>query len=365
MSTQNGSIHLKKVAILIENDFEDYEFQVPYRALQKSGAETIILGSRMNEEYHGKRGIITIKPNGTAAEVRSEDFDAIFIPGGSAPDKIRSNINAIRLIMDGMGQNKLIAAVCHGPQVLIEADQIRQRRVTGFSSIRKDIQNAGATYLDQPVVVDGNLLTARKPADLPMFTTKFLSLLDLASNSMVLPDIHDESVEWWKLGEMWGGSSRADIVNALNKAFMGEQYTLTAFREYDQKLGDQQLSLLLKEVILTKQSHVRLLEMRLQDFQEQVGLQAMGTEALATLQSWLQSTNDSQEIMRRALGDIQTGLYDAAHLSAQLTDPKTVEIFEQIHTNLCQHEQLMAELYRNHSGEQVQAPSPRTIPLVS
>lgn len=361
MSSSNGNISTKRVAILIENDFEDSEFKVPYTALKKAGAETIILGSRMNETYKGKRGQVSVTPDGTAAEVLSEDFDAIFIPGGAAPDKIRQNVNAVRLIMDGIAQGRLIAAVCHGIQVLIEADQLRGKRATGFSSIRKDIQNAGATYIDEPVVMDGNLLTSRQPGDLALFTVTLLSSLGLRIEGMTFPETSDQTFEWWKLAEAWGGSSRYDIVNALNTALVGERYTVAAFKEYGSKVSDVQLSMVLREALTTKQRHIETLESRLAAFNEQISWQAMGSEALARLQMWLQSTQNDQDIMRRALGDIQTGLYDSTHLSGQLTDPITAKIFEEIASNLCQHEQLFAELYRDRSGQNVQPPSPTTV----
>ncbi|MGC9526461.1 MAG: DJ-1/PfpI/YhbO family deglycase/protease [Limnospira sp.] len=364
-SFNDGSNPKKRIACLVENGFEDSEYQVPCTALQKAGAEIVNIGSRMNDEYKGKRGKVTVTPDGTAAEVRSEDFDAILIPGGDAPDQIRRNPNAVRLVIDGMAQGKLVAAVCHGPQVLIEADALRGKQTTGFKAIRKDIQNAGATYINEPVVIDGNLIAARQPGDLPMFTATLLSFLGLSIQGMNWPEASDRTFAWWKLGEAWGGSSRLDIVNTLNTALVGERYTVAAFEEYEQHLQDPQLSLLLREVMTTKRLHIDLLESRLKAFEEQVSWQALGSEAFATLQSWLQSTTGDMEILRRALGDLQTGLYDAGHLSAKITDPASVQILEQVEDNLRKHEQLFAELYRNRSGETVSAPTPTTIAATS
>jgi protease I len=364
MTAGNGAMK-KRVAILLENSFEDSEFQLPYNALQQAGATTIILGTRMNDEYKGKKGKVSIAPDATAAEVRSEDFDAILIPGGGAPDKIRRNANAVRLVMDAMAQGKLIAAVCHGPQVLIEADQLRDKQATGFKAIRKDIQNAGATYINEPVVVDGNLITSRQPSDLPMFTATILNHLALSIEGTSLPEASNFSYEWWKLGESWGGSSKGDIVNALNLAIMGERYTTAAFKEYEKRANDTELQVVLREILTTKQRHVALLESRLQHFGEEVTWQAMGSEALATLQSWLQSNSDEQEIMRRALGDLQTGIVDSSGLCVQITDPATAEILEEIGTNLSLHEQRLAELYRARLGVNVKAPMPTTFAGVS
>ncbi len=363
-SLSNGS-HSKRVAILLESGFEDSEFQVPYTALQKAGASTIIIGSRMNEEYQGKQGKVSVKPDATAAEVRSEDFDAIFVPGGAAPDKIRCNPQAVRLIIDGMAQGLPIAAICHGPQVLIDADVLRGKQATGYKAIRKDIQNAGATYINEPVVVDGHLITARQPSDLPMFTVRLLNLLNLHIEGKVLPDPTNQAFEWWTLGEAWEGSSKQDIINVLNMAIVGERYTLAAFQEYNKQVSEPDLVILLREAIGTKQLHVDLLEARLRDFGEQVSWQAMGSEAFATLQGWLQSNSSDQDIMRRALGDIQTGVVDCSHLCIQITDPATVFILEQIEENLRRHEELIATLYRTRLGQNVQPPMPTTMAGVS
>ncbi|KKD39084.1 MAG: DJ-1/PfpI/YhbO family deglycase/protease [Limnoraphis robusta] len=360
-SLSNGSSS-KRVAILLESGFEDSEFQVPYTALRNAGANTVIIGSRMNDEYQGKQGNVSAKPDATAAEVRSEDFDAIFIPGGAAPDKIRSNPQAVRLVIDAMAQGLPIAAICHGPQVLIDADVLDGKQATGYKAIRKDIHNAGATYVNEPVVVDGNLITARQPSDLPMFTVTLLNFLNLQIEGTILPHPTDLDFEWWTLGEAWKGSSRNDIINVLNTAIVGERYTLAAFKEYSKQASDPELVILLREGIGTKERHVELLEARLRDFGEQVTWQAVGSEAFAKLQGWLQSNNSNdQDIMRRALGDIQTGVIDCSHLCVQITDPVTAFVLEEIEENLRKHEELIGTLYRVRSGENVQAPMPTTI----
>ena len=364
MTSSNGSSS-KRVAILLESGFEDSELQVPLTALKKAGANTVIIGSRMNDEYQGKRGNASAKPDATAAEVRSEDFDAILIPGGNAPDKIRRNPHAVRLVIDAMAQGLPIAAVCHGPQVLIDADVLRGKQATGFKAIRKDIHNAGATYIDEPVVVDGNLITSRQPSDLAMFAVTLLSYLNLGIEGVTLPDPTDQVFEWWTLAEQWNGSSKNDIVNALNTAIVGERYTLGAIQEYNKRVSDPELVIMLREAIGTKERHVELLEARLRDFGEQVTWQAMGSEAFATLQGWLQSNSSDQDIMRRTLGDIQTGVVDASHLSAQITDLATAFLLDEIHDNLSRHEELLGSLYRARLGENVQAPMPTTIAAMS
>src|ERR1044071_8051046 len=176
----------KKVAILIEKNFEDSEFTVPYNALKAAGAEVTVLGSRMNETYAGKQGKASIKPDGTTTETRASDFDAVVIPGGMAPDTMRTNMKTVRFVQDAVEQGKLVAAVCHGPQVLIEGDLLKGKRATGFRALRKDTQTAGAIYEDAPVVTDGNWITARRPGDLPIFTTAILRWLGLPAQG---PDL--------------------------------------------------------------------------------------------------------------------------------------------------------------------------------
>ena len=351
----------ERVAILIENQFEDVLFQVPYQGLQQAGAKVTILGSRMNEEYHGKRGKVSCKPDDTATEVRASDFDAFVIPVGN----IRANPFAVSLIREAMSQKKAIAVVGYGIQLLIETEQLQGRRVTGLQSIRKDIQNAGADYIGGPVVVDGNLITARRASDIAIFTNTLLNYLKLETRQETPANHRDHTFDWWKLGEAWGGSSRRDIVNALNTAIIGERYTLEAFKQYSYRSRNEEIRHILQEISTTKQRHVQSLETRLYDaFKERVTWQAVGSEAYAALHSWLQSS-DELSILRRALGDIQTGVIDTYHLCNQLTDPLTVAIFDEIERDLSQYEQRLAELYRARSGDKIQPPMPTTIAAVN
>lgn len=358
MTNPNGQP--TRVAVLLEDKFEDSEFQIPCTALKQAGAEVVVVGSRMNDDYHGKRGEVSVRPDATATEVRSEDFDAVVIPGGMAPDRIRANPNAVRLVVDAMAQGKTVAAVCHGPQVLIEADKLRGKQATGYRSIRKDMQNAGATYIDEPVVVQDNLITARRPSDLPVFTTTLLTRLGLRLEDTKLPEVSDQTYEWWKLGEVWGGCSRLDIVNAINLALTGEHYTMKAFEHYVEKVSEPETKSVLAGVRQTKAEHVKLLEQRLAAFDEQPSWQTAGSEAYATLQGWLQTNDDRMAILRRALGDVQTGVVDAYRLCGQLTDPITVAIMEQIEENLSRHEMQLGDLCRARMNGNVQPPMPTT-----
>lgn len=359
--TSTNKTNSKRVAILIENHFEDLELQITETALKSAGAKITVLGSRMNEKYCGKRGKVIRHPDATVSEMRASDFDAIVIIVG----EIRANPFAVKLVSEAMNQEKIIATIGYGLQVLIDTKQLNGKKVTAFRSIRTDIENAGAMYSKDPLVVDGNLITARQPGDLPLFATKLLECLELKIKGMNLPKTSDRSFAWWELGQSWGGSSRREIIAALNTVIVGERYTLEAFKQYSYRSTNEELRALLEEISKIKLRHVQLLEAHLYNsFKEQVSWQAVGSEAYAALISWLQSS-DELSILRRALGDIQTGVVDLYHLICQLSDPHTVAILDEIEHDLMEYEERLADLYRTRSGGKVQPPLPTTIAAVS
>ncbi|MBI4188031.1 MAG: type 1 glutamine amidotransferase [Chloroflexi bacterium] len=167
----------KRIAILAEDDFEDSELTEPLRAMKDAGARVIIVGSGSKQSYKGKRGSATITPETTADKVKADDFDAIIVPGGYAPDKMRLSQAMIDLVKKAADNGKVVAAVCHGPQLLISAGIVKGRRVTSWPSVAIDLRNAGATWVDEPVVIDGNIITSRKPADLPGFNQAIIGAL--------------------------------------------------------------------------------------------------------------------------------------------------------------------------------------------
>lgn len=159
----------KRVAILAEEGFEDAELIEPLRAMKDTGARVTIVGSGSKGSYTGKRGNATVKVDANADSVQADDFDIIIIPGGYAPDRMRLYQPMIDLVRKAHDAGKVVAAVCHGPQLLISADIVRGRCVTSWPSVAVDLRNAGAVWVDEPVVKDGNIITSRKPADLPRF----------------------------------------------------------------------------------------------------------------------------------------------------------------------------------------------------
>ncbi len=355
----------KKVAILIENHVEDSEFQIPYKALKDAGAEVTVLGSRLNEKYTGKNMKVSVEADATTTDARAEEFDAVVIPGGMAPDKMRTNMKTVRFVQEAARQGKIVAAVCHGPQVLIEGDLLRGRRATGFRAIRKDMQNAGASYENAPVVSDDNLITSRRPSDLPIFTTAILRRLGLSIKGLELPDENSLSAEWWQLAEGWGGQSKSEIVDGINTAIRGERYALTAFEKYAEKATDPEIKTFFEEVVAAKALHVSTLESRLAALGGELDFQAAGSGAWATLKSWIQGSSDIS-LLRRAMGDLQTGVVDAFNLTNQFTDPLTAALFDEIEVELAKHEQRAADLYHAHTGAGSTEPaSPTTGAAVS
>jgi protease I len=166
-----------RIAILAEEDFEDSELMEPLRVMKDAGARVLVVGSGSKKGYTGKRGSAEIMVDTTADRVDAGQFDAIIIPGGYAPDKMRLHQPMVDLVREAHAKGKIIAAVCHGPQLLISADIVRGRRVTSWPSIAVDLKNAGAIWVDEPMVRDGNIITSRKPSDLPKFNKALIKAL--------------------------------------------------------------------------------------------------------------------------------------------------------------------------------------------
>lgn len=167
----------KRIAILVEDNFEDSELTESLRAMKDAGARVLIVGSGSKKSYKGKRSLAEVKVDTTADKVEASQFDAIIVPGGYAPDKMRLHQSMVDLVRKAHAEGKIIAAICHGPQLLISADIVKGRRVTSWPSVAVDLKNAGAIWVNEPVVKDANIITARKPADLPKFNKTIIESL--------------------------------------------------------------------------------------------------------------------------------------------------------------------------------------------
>lgn len=167
----------KKLLLLIENEFRDEEVIYPYYRFKEADYDVKVVGPEADKDYKGKFGVV-FKSDLSASQVNLDDVVAVIIPGGNAPDKMRVQKNMVDLVKRASRQQKIIAAICRGGWILVEADIIRGKKVTGYRSIATDLKNAGGQYLDREVVVDGNLVTSRIPADLPAFCRSILELIE-------------------------------------------------------------------------------------------------------------------------------------------------------------------------------------------
>jgi protease I len=164
----------KTAAIIATDEFEDLELFHPMYRLQEEGIKTIVVGLT-KEPIKGKKGY-SITPNASIDEVNAENFDFLVVPGGKSPEKLRLNTKMLRFVKDFDTRGKPIAAICHAGQVLASAGIVKNRTLTCVAGIRDDMINAGAHYVDQAVVTDGNLVTSRIPSDLPEFARAMIEV---------------------------------------------------------------------------------------------------------------------------------------------------------------------------------------------
>ena len=158
----------KKVVIPVESMFNTFEFWYPYYRLKEAGAEVTVVGSGSAETYTGKPGT-EVKVDASIEQVSAADFDGMVIPGGYAPDIMRRYPKMVQLVKDLFESGKVVAAICHAGWMLASAEILPGKTVTSFYAIKDDLVHAGAEWVDQEVVVDGNLITSRTPDDLPVF----------------------------------------------------------------------------------------------------------------------------------------------------------------------------------------------------
>ena len=165
----------KRVAILVEDLYQDQEVWYPYFRLLEAGVGVLVVGTN-KKDYKSKHGY-PIQANVTVDHVAANQFDGLVIPGGYAPDLLRRYPPIIRLVQEMNQQRKVIGAICHGGWVLCSANVLRGKTATCFFAIKDDLVNAGASYVDREVVRDGHLITSRKPEDLPAFMKTFMEAL--------------------------------------------------------------------------------------------------------------------------------------------------------------------------------------------
>ncbi|WP_088102154.1 type 1 glutamine amidotransferase domain-containing protein [Halalkalibacter urbisdiaboli] len=166
----------KKVIQLVDHDFEDLELWYPVMRLREEGATVHMVGEKANQQYKGKYGVPAISEY-SFSEIKAEDYDALLVPGGWAPDKLRRFPEVLSIVKHMDEQKKPIGQICHAGWVLISAKILTGRTVTSTPGIRDDMENAGANWLDEAVVVDGHLVSSRRPPDLPPYAKAFVDVL--------------------------------------------------------------------------------------------------------------------------------------------------------------------------------------------
>lgn len=173
----NEDLKNKKIAVLVTDGFEESEFTEPVKALKEAGAtvEVVSLKSGEVKAWNKKNWGESYAVDKTVDEVDARDYDGLVLPGGVMnPDKLRMNQDAVNFTAGFFDEEKPIAAICHGPWLLIETGEVKGRKMTSYSSIKTDLINAGANWVDEEVVVDNGLVTSRKPEDLPAFCKKMI-----------------------------------------------------------------------------------------------------------------------------------------------------------------------------------------------
>lgn len=166
----------KRVAILAENMYQELELWVPYYRMKEEGADVKVVGCKGAKSYTSKYGY-PVAVDVQAESVKAADFDAVVIPGGYAPDMMRRSPAMVKLVREAFQQGKVVAAICHAGWMLASAGVLTGKTATSFFAIKDDVANAGAAWVDQDVVVDGNLITSRKPDDLPAFCREIINAL--------------------------------------------------------------------------------------------------------------------------------------------------------------------------------------------
>ena len=167
---------MSKGIVLLENGFQEAELLYPYYRLQEAGYDVHLVSEKEGEKYEGEYGY-TLKSDKAAKDVNVKDYEVLVIPGGRGPDRMRIKEDIVNLVKEAEENNLVISSICHGAQVLIDAEVVKGKKATCWYSVATDLKNAGAEYADKEVIVDGNLVTSRMPPDLPAFMRETLKLL--------------------------------------------------------------------------------------------------------------------------------------------------------------------------------------------
>ena len=176
MASFDGELSGKRIAIMLDKEYQELEVWYPYYRFLESGALVDLVAPEPDRIYESKLGYPCVSTR-AARDVRGDEYDAVVVPGGWCPDFMRRDETMVRFIRQCVAAELVLAAICHGGWMLCSTDVLQGRRATSFMAIRHDMENAGATWVDEECVVDGNIITARKPDDLPAFCAAVIKAL--------------------------------------------------------------------------------------------------------------------------------------------------------------------------------------------
>ncbi len=166
-----------KVAVFAENMYQELELWYPVLRFKEAGAQVTVVGPEKGATYTSKHGY-PVTSDAAASDVKGGDFDAVIVPGGYAPDYMRTKPDMLRIVREANSAGRIVAAICHAGWVLASADVVRGKRLTCVPNIKDDMIHAGANYVDEEAVQDGNLITSRRPGDLPAFCRTIIAALE-------------------------------------------------------------------------------------------------------------------------------------------------------------------------------------------
>lgn len=169
-----------RIACVLSNGYEDSEFQQPYDEFESQGHQVVVIGAEAGQELRGKKGTSVTEAAMGIDHAAREQFDALLIPGGASPDHLRADPRFVQFVKPFFAERKPVMAICHGPQLMIAAEEHLGHRLTAWKTIQDDLRKMGANVVDQEVVVDGNLVTSRQPTDIPAFIRESLAVMEKA-----------------------------------------------------------------------------------------------------------------------------------------------------------------------------------------
>jgi protease I len=227
----------KQAVVLVEDQYQELELWYPLLRLKGAGMEVQVVGTGSATTYKGKYGY-PVDVDAAADEVQAKDVDALVIPGGYAPDRLRRYPAVLKLVRDVFEADRIVAAICHAGWVLVSAGIVRGRTLTSFSAIKDDLVNAGAVWVDEEVVQDGNLITSRNPLDLPAFTDAIIASLG--------------GVEASGLERV---SERTDALEALRLAIRSEEAAKRFYSLAEQKTEDPEAKNVFRRLAEDEERH--------------------------------------------------------------------------------------------------------------